>query len=87
MQTGPGTIGRFGPRQVKSVKTLTHCSCHEADILQIVLLCRQLDQLPDEIVFFGIEPQTIAPGQTLSQTLTAKINDYVDAVSKEITLR
>jgi hydrogenase maturation protease len=84
MQTTPGTIRRFGPHQVESVKTLAHYSCHEADILQIVGLCRQLGQLPDEIVFFGIEPQTVAPGRSISQTLAARINDYVDAVCKEL---
>jgi hydrogenase maturation protease len=85
MQTTPGTIRRFGPHQVESVKTLAHYSCHEADILQIVGFCRQLGQLPDEIVFFGIEPQTVAPGRSVSQTLAARINDYVDAVCKELT--
>lgn len=85
MQTAPGTIRRFGPQQVKSVKTLTHYSCHEADILQIVGICRQLGQSPDEIIFFGIEPQTVAPGRALSQTLADRLDDYVDAVCKELT--
>lgn len=85
MQTVPGTIRRFGPHQVKSIKALVHYSCHEADILQIVGLCRQLGQSPGEIVFFGIEPQTVAPGQTLSQTLADRLDDYIDAVCKELT--
>ncbi len=85
MQTAPGTIRRFGPHQVKTVKTLRHYSCHEADILRIIDLCRQLGQSPDEIVFFGIEPQTIAPGQALSQTLADRLDDYVDVVCKELT--
>jgi len=85
MQTAPGTIRRFSPQQVESIKTLTHYSCHEVDILQIVGICRQLGQSPNEIVFFGIEPQTVAPGQTLSQMLAAKMEHYVHLVHKELT--
>ena len=79
----PGTMRRFNADEVQSVKKLSQYSLHEADILKVINLSKQLDECPDEVVFFGIEPETIKPGQTLSRTLSHKIDDYAAAISKE----
>jgi len=52
----PGTIRRFSPDEVKTVKQLRHLSLHEVDILKVIELARRLEECPEEIIFFGIEP-------------------------------
>ena len=46
MGTKPGTIKRFTPEDVISVKKLAHQSLHEADILKILEMAKQLGEYP-----------------------------------------
>jgi len=80
----PGTIRRFGPEEVCSRKVLAHQSLHEADLLRIIDLARQLGQAPDEIVIFGIEPQRIEPALGLSPALARRIDEYVAVLRQEL---
>jgi hydrogenase maturation protease len=84
MKTEPGTIKRFTPEDVKSVKSLLHHSLHEADLLKIIDLARQLEQCPPQVVILGIEPQTITPGRTLSQTLHDNMSSYINTITAEL---
>jgi len=84
MDEPPGAIRRFAPDQVQSVKVLAHQSLHEADLMQIIALARQLGQAPDEIVIFGIQPQRVEPGLGLSRTLMERMDEYISAVSHEL---
>ena len=81
----PGTIRRFTANEVSSVKRLTHFSLHEIDILQVMNLSKQLGECPEEVVFFGIEPASLSPGQNLSEILSAKINLYTADICKELS--
>lgn len=85
MGTESGTIKRFEPHQVESVKKLTHHSLHEADILRILELAKQLDQCPRDVIIFGIEPVTIKPGQIISPNLAAKLDFYIKTIEKELS--
>jgi hydrogenase maturation protease len=84
MGTKPGTMKRFTADEVQSVKQLSNYSLHEADILQVINLSRQLGECPEEVVFFGIEPESLEPSQHLSKTLFDKINSYIEVVCKEL---
>lgn len=86
MDTEPGTIRRFKPDDVQSVKKLAHQSLHEADLLKIIDLAKQLGQCPESVVIFGIEPEKVEPGQQLSKRLSAKVNDYLRLIGKELAL-
>lgn len=85
MGTAPGTIKRFTPDDVNSIKKLSHYSLHEADILGIIEMSRKLGYSPAEIVIFGIEPETVEPGQQLSSTLSQNINSYVQTILEEVS--
>ena len=80
----PGTLRRFTADEVNSVKRLNHFSLHEIDILQVLNLSKQLGECPAEVVFFGIEPESLSPCQNLSQILSAKIDLYVAAICEEL---
>ncbi len=84
MDEPPGTIKRFTPEEVQSVKVLAHQSLHEADLMQIIAMARQLGQAPDEIVIFGIQPQRVEPGLGLSRTLMERIDEYISIICHEL---
>jgi hydrogenase maturation protease len=84
METEPGTIRRFTPDQVRTVKKLSHLSLHEVDILKVLELARQLGECPEQIVFFGIQPREIAQRMDLSDTLKYQIDRYIQTILKEI---
>jgi hydrogenase maturation protease len=86
MNTEPGTIKRFTPDQVKTVKELSHLSLHEVDILKVIELSKQLGECPEQIIFFGIEPETIEQRAGLSDLLTKKLDDYIEMISKELVV-
>ncbi len=85
MDEPPGTMRRFTPDQVQSVKELAHQSLHEADLMQIIALARQLGQAPGEIVIFGIQPERIEPGLGLSWMLMERIDAYISAILHELS--
>lgn len=84
MDETPGTIRRFTPREVRSVKRLTGFSLHEGDLLQVLELACTLGQAPGEVVVFGIQPADVLPGWGLSPTLQAKLEEYVERVVEEV---
>ncbi len=84
MDEPPGTIRRFTPEEVQSVKVLAHQSLHEADLMQILALARQLGQAPDEVVIFGIQPERVEPGLGLSRTLMERIDEYISMILREL---
>lgn len=84
MGTEPGTIRRFTPEDVISVKQMAHLSLHEVDILKVIELAKEIGQCPDEIVIFGIEPVSIEPQMRLNEPIAARLNEYIEAIRKEL---
>jgi hydrogenase maturation protease len=84
MEEPPGTIRRFTPEEVRSTKVLAHQSLHEADLMRIIAMARQLDQAPEQIVIFGIQPERIEPGQSLSRTLMDRMDEYIRVILREL---
>jgi hydrogenase maturation protease len=80
----PGTIKRFTPDDVTSVKQLAHLSLHEADIISVLELARHIGQCPDEVVFFGIEPVVIKQHLGLTEKIESHLPDYIHAVTNEL---
>jgi hydrogenase maturation protease len=80
----PGEIKRFEPADVITVKKMMHFSLHEADILRVIELSRQLGECPGKIVIFGIEPESLELGQKLSKTLSDRIDDYSMDIRNEL---
>ncbi|MBN1796180.1 MAG: hydrogenase maturation protease [Sedimentisphaerales bacterium] len=84
MGTRPGTLKRFTPEDVKTIKQLCQFSLHDSDVMRVIEMSRQLGQCPESIVIFGIEPGRIEPGRQLSTTLAGKLADYIAAVAEEL---
>ncbi len=84
MDDRPGAIRRFTPEEVCSTKVLAHQSLHEADLMRVIAMARQLDQAPEQTVIFGIQPKRIEPGRTLSRILTDKTDEYISVIRREL---
>ena len=84
MGTEPGTIKRFTPEDVQTVKKLSHLSLHDSDIIKVIELSKQLGECPKEVVFFGIEPQTIEQKMELTELIESKLEEYVSMILKEV---
>ena len=84
MEQEPGAIRRFAPEEVRSRKVLAHQSLHEADLLRILDMSRQLGQAPGEVVIFGIQPERIAPATDLSPSLEGRLDEYLTTLLKEL---
>ncbi|MBN1816122.1 MAG: HyaD/HybD family hydrogenase maturation endopeptidase [Sedimentisphaerales bacterium] len=82
----PGSIRRFTPDQVRTQKVLAHQSLHEADILNIIDVSRHLGECPDQVVFFGIEPESIAERIGLSPPLENQLPQYLNEVISELRI-
>ena len=80
----PGSIVRFTMQQIQSVKKLLHYSLHEIDIFKVIDFVNQLNQCPDEVVIFGIEPEKIEPKDSLSPALMNKVDEYLQKIESEL---
>ena len=84
MDTEPGTIRRFTPDDVNSVKQMSHLSLHEVDILKVIELAKEIGQCPDEIVIFGIEPVAIEQQLHLNDAIQKRIPEYIETIRNEL---
>ena len=84
MGSAAGTLRRFGPDDVRSMKTLAGLSLHEGDALGVLALSRRLGECPAEVVLFGVEPELIAPGAQLSDLVQGRLGEYADAIRSEV---
>jgi hydrogenase maturation protease len=80
----PGTIRKFTPDDVKSVKQVSHFSLHDVDILKVLELSKQLEECPPEVIIFGIEPAKVEQGDTLSPELENRIGEYVQLINRSL---
>ena len=84
MNRAPGTMVKFTPQDVKTIKQLIHYSLHEIDILKVIEFARQLNLCPDDIVIFGIEPEKIEFQINLNPALLKKIDEYLETIEGEL---
>jgi len=85
MDEAPGTIRRFSPDMVVSRKGLGRLSLHEGDVLEALKLSQRLGENPWETVIYGVQPQSVEPGEALSPALRDRVDDYVATVSADLT--
>lgn len=84
MDEEPGAIRRFTPEEVRSRKVFAHQSLHEADVMRIIEMAAQLEQAPEQMVIFGIQPERVEFVQGLSPTLMERMDEYVSLVLQEL---
>lgn len=84
MGAAPGTMRRFTTDMVRAGDASPGLSLHEGDVLGLIDLARRMGQCPEQVVIFGIQPATLAPGETVSPVLQAHLPEYLDVIGKEL---
>jgi len=81
----PGSMRRFRPEEVVSQKLQPRMSLHEGDLLQTLALAQRLGECPEEVIIFGIEPESVESGQGLSACLESRLGEYVACLMAELS--
>ncbi len=62
----PGTIHLIDPHKQVLPKKMFSCSTHNFGVAEAVEMSRSLNQLPEQLLIFGIEGKNFHPGEDLS---------------------
>lgn len=79
----PGTIFRFTPDDIGKT-TVRLDSLHQFGLLETLQMAELMDRAPDSCVIFGVQPETVDWGLTLTETVAVVLPRVIDEVSKEI---
>lgn len=82
-QDAVGTIHRFDLQQ-QTLATELFYSTHAFNLAEAIELARILNQLPKQIIFYGITGNNFQIGTKLSQELLKAIDKLVEQMFKEI---
>ena len=77
-----GTVYRFGMDDVKRGDVLI--SLHDIGVVDALRMETLVGKVPDDIVFFGIEPEKIALSMGLSPSVKQGLDHLVDRVMEEL---
>ena len=77
-----GTVYRFEMDDVKSGDVLI--SLHDIGVVDALRMETLVGKVPDDIVFFGIEPEKIALSMGLSSSVKQGLDHLVDRVMEEL---
>ena len=79
----PGTVYRFELDDVKGGDVLV--SLHDIGVVDSLRMERLVGKVPDDIVFFGIEPEEITLSIGLSPSVKNGVEHLVDRVIEELS--
>ena len=74
----PGSICRFTHEAARSVNSRTS-SLHGIDLL-VVLELAAATKIRPQVVIVGVEPEEVAPGQSLSEAVRSRVAQVVETV-------
>jgi len=80
----PGELRLFTSEEVCSKKISLNISTHESDFLKVIQLSKELEEQPDELFIFGIQPNDTSFGKGLSPELQRNIELLLIRLQTEI---
>lgn len=84
MGAAPGTMRRFTLDTVRASDAPPRLSLHKGNVLDLIALVRRMGECPERVIIFGIQPGTLAPGETVSPVLQARLPEYCALITKEL---
>jgi hydrogenase maturation protease len=77
----PGEISIFEPDDVDTTKAIG-VSLHDADILKIIQLAKEMGKCPDKIFIAAIQPASVSPTMEISPAVKKKLPELADEILK-----
>jgi hydrogenase maturation protease len=82
--SAPGTIHRFEAHRQPLPSQFFHYSTHAFSVAEAVEMARALDQLPPELIVYGIEGKNYAAGEGLSPEVEKAASLVLDRVLRDL---
>jgi hydrogenase maturation protease len=79
----PGTIYRFTEKAIVEKKELLR-SAHGVDFTDVIKTAEFMGTKPEEVIFIGIEPESIDEGMELSPKIEKRISKIIELVMEEL---
>jgi hydrogenase maturation protease len=80
----PGTIHRLEARVAPVPTGFFHYSTHAFSVAEAIELARSLDQLPPQLIVYGIEGENFAAGVGLSRAVERAVEAVVERAAAEV---
>ena len=84
MSQPPGTLRRMAGDQVPAYLSLK-MSPHEIGLPDMLFAAKLRDLYPEEVVVWGVQPETIEVGLDLSPPVAAQVDVLVEKILEELT--
>jgi hydrogenase maturation protease len=84
MGQAPGVWRRFTPEEVHLIARGGIVSLHEADLSSGLALSQALGLLPEEVLFYAVEPGSLEDGPRLSPVVQEALPEMVEAIFLEL---
>jgi hydrogenase maturation protease len=81
----PGVWRRFSPEEVRLIAQEGIVSLHEADLSSGLALSQALGLLPEEVLFYAVEPGRLEDGPGLSPDVQGALPEMVEQIFLELT--
>jgi len=81
----PGTMYRFTDENIADKKGLLR-SAHGVDFVDALRLSEMFNSKPEEVVFIGIEPESLDEGMELTPTIEKRVPALIELVMRELGL-
>ncbi|MBF0507060.1 MAG: HyaD/HybD family hydrogenase maturation endopeptidase [Nitrospirae bacterium] len=81
----PGTVVRLEKDAVPAFFT-TKISPHQLGLSDLLAVAMLTNSMPENIIFFGIEPKIMETGLDLSEEVQGKISGVADMIVKELRM-
>jgi len=79
----PGTIVRVAGEEVPAAFR-TRISPHQLGLSDLLAAAMLTDELPKNLILFGVEPESIDIGLDLTETVEANLGKLIEAVADEL---
>lgn len=87
MGQSPGTWRRFGLEEVKLITGGDGFSLHETGVASALELAQALNLLPEEVIVYGVEPQSVIWSEELSPPVQAALPEVLEKILSELWKR
>lgn len=80
----PGEARFFSLNEIQSQKQVSTVSTHNADLFQIIRIGQDLNECPEHVFVFGIQPADISFGEGLTEELQNKFNEIITSMKHHV---